>query len=100
MMVSLGMGTSVLSSAMSPAMSQYPPWERTDRYQSDNSCRSVDIRRAASARRSRQKSRLLPAAAEPVSEKGPQAAFSHGLVERLQVQCHLRVGPRRPPLGP
>src|SRR5580698_9097171 len=49
MMVSLGMGTSVLSSAMSPAMSQYPPCERTDRYQSDNSCSSADTEDQSSA---------------------------------------------------
>src|SRR5688572_19901119 len=31
-------------------------------------------------RRSRQQPRLLPTESEPLSEKGPQATFSHGLV--------------------
>src|SRR5882757_7874785 len=38
MMTSLGMGTTVLSNAISPPMSQYPPWASTDRYQSENWC--------------------------------------------------------------
>src|SRR6267154_5112944 len=46
MMTSLGMGTTVLSNAMSPAMSQYPPWASTERYQSENWCSSsVNLRK-------------------------------------------------------
>ena len=37
-MTSLGIGTTVLSKAINPAMSQYPPRARTDRYQSENWC--------------------------------------------------------------
>jgi hypothetical protein len=37
-MTSLGMGTTVLSNAISAPMSQYPPWASTERYQSENWC--------------------------------------------------------------
>jgi hypothetical protein len=35
MMISLGMGTTVLSSAISPAISQYPPRLKVAKYQSE-----------------------------------------------------------------
>src|SRR5271165_2886042 len=68
MMVSLGIGTSVLSRAINPAISQYPPSCKTDRYQSEKWCSS----------------------SATTSLRGNSDRL---LVERLDVDRHLGIGP-------
>ena len=98
-MVSLGMGTTVLSSAMSPAMSQYPPCDRADRYQSENSCSSADTgapkpNRALAGSRSPASRPVRPPHSLRLGGRGGLRKFAPGFRRRL-----LRIAARILPHG-